>query len=128
MLESYTWPGNVRELENVAERALILSPDGVLRLDAALPELAAAEVLEPSTRSSAHLHEGSTTPVRTMTMPPRGFYTVDEMRELEKQNLVAVLEKAGGKIAGDGGAAELLGMKPSTLTYQIRSFGITRRS
>ncbi|MBX3197433.1 MAG: sigma 54-interacting transcriptional regulator [Labilithrix sp.] len=124
MLETYTWPGNVRELENVAERALILSPDGVLRLDAALPELAAAEALEPPPRASAR----ADAPLRAMTMPPRGFYTVDEMRELEKQNLVAALEKAAGKIAGDGGAAELLGMKPSTLTYQLRSFGIARKS
>ena len=66
--------------------------------------------------------------MRAVTMPPRGFYTVEEMRELEKQNLVAALEKAGGKIAGDGGAADLLGMKPSTLTYQLRSFGIGRKS
>ncbi len=124
MLESYSWPGNVRELENVAERALILSPDGYLRLDAALPELAAAEALEPAPRSTARLDEAVS--VRAMTMPPRGFYTVEEMRELEKQNLIAALEKAGGKIAGEGGAAELLGMKPSTLTYQLRSFGITR--
>ena len=128
MLESYTWPGNVRELENVAERALILSPDGVLRLDAALPELAGAEALEPMRRSADVREDLRPPPVRSMTMPPRGFYTVDEMRELEKQNLVAALEKAAGKIAGDGGAADLLGMKPSTLTYQLRSFGIARKS
>ncbi len=125
MLESYTWPGNVRELENVAERALILSPDGVLRLDAALPELAGAEALEPMHASSV---SAGTASLRAVSMPPRGFYTVEEMRELEKQNLVAALEKAGGKVAGDGGAADLLGMKPSTLTYQLRSFGIGRKS
>jgi len=128
MLESYTWPGNVRELENVAERALILSPDGVLRLDAALPELAGAEALEPLRPAPGRAATAEAPSVRVMTMPPRGFYTVDEMRELEKQNLVAALDKAGGKIAGEGGAADLLGMKPSTLTYQLRSFGITRKA
>jgi transcriptional regulator with GAF, ATPase, and Fis domain len=123
LLESYPWPGNVRELENVAERAVILSPDGVLRLDVALPELAAADVLEPAPRSSVQSDPLAVAEAR----PKRGFYTAEEMRELERRNLVAALETAGGKIAGEGGAADLLGMKPSTLTYQLRTYNITRR-
>ena len=123
LLERYPWPGNVRELENVAERAVILSVDGVLRLDAALPEIAATDALEPPPRSSVALDSGRSKP----QAPARGFFTAEEMRELDRQNLEAALEKAGGRIAGEGGAADLLGMKPSTLTYQLRSYGITRR-
>ncbi|HVH47090.1 MAG TPA: helix-turn-helix domain-containing protein, partial [Labilithrix sp.] len=49
------------------------------------------------------------------------------VRELERQNLSAVLEKTNGRVAGAGGAAELLGIKPSTLAYQLKTFGIARR-
>jgi len=49
-----------------------------------------------------------------------------EFRALEKANLVAALEQAGGKVWGDGGAADLLGIKPSTLTYRMKNFGIDK--
>jgi transcriptional regulator with GAF, ATPase, and Fis domain len=121
LLESYPWPGNVRELENVAERAVILSTDGVLRLDAALPELA-AEALEPAPCSSVAREGG---PER-ISMPPRGFFTAEEMRHLERENLLRALERAGGRVAGPGGAADVLGMKPSTLAYQLKGYDIQR--
>jgi hypothetical protein len=38
-----------------------------------------------------------------------------------------VLDRAGGRVSGQGGAAELLGIKPTTLAYQLKSHGITRR-
>ncbi|MBX3188937.1 MAG: sigma 54-interacting transcriptional regulator [Labilithrix sp.] len=121
-LERYAWPGNVRELENVAERAVILSLDGVLRLDDALPELAALEALEapPASRELRDAPDAEA--------PTRGYFTADEMRAHERLNLVRALERAGGKIAGESGAAALLGVKPSTLAYQLKSFGIIKRS
>jgi transcriptional regulator with GAF, ATPase, and Fis domain len=60
--------------------------------------------------------------------PEFRFYTANELRELERRNIIAALERTNWKVAGDGGAAALLGVKPSTLTYQIRSFGIERES
>ena len=48
------------------------------------------------------------------------------MREREKANLLAALRKANWRISGDGGAAELLGLKPSTLTYRMGVFGIEK--
>jgi transcriptional regulator with GAF, ATPase, and Fis domain len=58
--------------------------------------------------------------------PPlgRSYLTADEMKEFEKKNLIAALDAAGWKISGEGGAAELLGIKPSTLAYQMRAMGI----
>ncbi len=126
-LESYPWPGNVRELENVAERAVILSTDGVLRLDAALPELSARDALSPPPRSPVAL-DGGLEDRSTSLFPSRGFYTAEELRELERKNLVAVLERANGRVSGEGGAADLLGIKPTTLSYQLKAFGITRRT
>ncbi len=63
---------------------------------------------------------------RVAARPARGFYTADELRGVERENLLAVLEHSAGKVAGPGGAADLLGVKPSTLSYQLKSFGITR--
>jgi transcriptional regulator with GAF, ATPase, and Fis domain len=51
---------------------------------------------------------------------------IAHFRELEKKNIVAALEKCAWKIAGDQGAARLLGMKPSTLAYQMKTLGIER--
>jgi transcriptional regulator with GAF, ATPase, and Fis domain len=128
-LEAYPWPGNVRELENVIERAVILSGDGVLRLDMALPELPEQTEEDSSdvfamglASASAPLRRGAIDTV----LPERGFLTVDELRELQRRNLVAALEQTDWRIAGKGGAADLLGMKASTLSYQLRSLGIER--
>ncbi len=102
LLEAYRWPGNVRELAHVIERAVILSPTPPLRLDLALPS-GASESPPPS---------------------PSTIRTDAELRAHERANLVAALERAEYKVAGRGGAAELLGVSPSTLRDRIRSFGI----
>jgi transcriptional regulator with GAF, ATPase, and Fis domain len=49
-----------------------------------------------------------------------------ELRALERDNIVAALERTGWRIAGPGGAAELLGMRPSTLRDRMKAFGISR--
>ena len=52
--------------------------------------------------------------------------TERQMRELQKQNVIAALKQTDGKVSGAGGAAEILGIKPTTLNDRIRSFGIRR--
>jgi transcriptional regulator with GAF, ATPase, and Fis domain len=54
------------------------------------------------------------------------YLTEPEMRRRERENLFAVLQKAGWKIKGADGAAELLGVKPSTLISRIAKMGLTR--
>jgi formate hydrogenlyase transcriptional activator len=104
-LTSYDWPGNVRELQNVIERAVIVSHDGRPNLDRALPVV----VSMPDQISQRVL-------------------TVRELEDLEKKNILAALKSCNWKIAGDNGAAKLLGMKPSTLNSRISSLGIKRAS
>ena len=58
--------------------------------------------------------------------PERNFYTEKELRMQQRENMRRALEFAGWRISGKGGAAELLGLKPSTLTDRMRSFGLSK--
>jgi transcriptional regulator with GAF, ATPase, and Fis domain len=50
--------------------------------------------------------------------------TDGEVRQLERENIQAALRQCGGRIRGSGGAAELLGLKPTTLASRIKTLGI----
>ena len=109
-LRAYEWPGNVRELQNVIERAVILGRGGELRVDQVL-----------GTRGERR---------KTSSAPPTPRIEVIsdvEWRRRERENLVAALTRTAGRIYGAGGAAELLGVKPSTLQSRLRSLGIRAR-
>lgn len=112
-LRSYDWPGNVRELKNVIERAVILSRGDVLRLDLSLHEAGAAQA------------QALPVPQPVASDPP-AFVTDAEMRELQRRNLIAALQAANWRISGKNGAAELLGIKPTTLADRMRSLGVER--
>ena len=116
-LGRHDWPGNIRELKNVIERAVILSGGRQLRLDLAMPEDEQGVPLARSTQSAA-LSADRTTEAT--------FLTDAELREQERANMIAVLDDAGWRISGPGGAAELLGVKPSTLAYRMKSFAIEK--
>ena len=108
-IERYEWPGNVRELKNVIERAVILAKGNTLRLDLSLP--------------GGRNGGGAPGP---QTPQPDRVLTEKQMRELQKQNLLAALKMADWRVSGKQGAAEILGIKPTTLTDRIKSFGIRR--
>jgi formate hydrogenlyase transcriptional activator len=95
---SYSWPGNVRELQNLVERAVIRSNNGVL----ANP-LVVSETL-------------SNPPV-----PPPSTFS-DSQRAL----ILQALQETGWVIGGSGGAAARLGLKRTTLIAKIKKFGISR--
>ena len=111
MLLGYNWPGNVRELKNVIERAVILSPGKALRRD-----------LSMSTPGADM--QGDSAPSDNTNK----LLTEAEMREFQKNNLIAALEQADWKVSGPGGAADLLGVKPTTLADRIRTFGVKKRA
>lgn len=109
-LRAYTWPGNVRELQNVVERAVITSLDGALNLNRALPESA------PDL--SAQFTATGMDQVRT----------ADEIQEIERNNIVLALETSGWRVAGENGAASLLGIHASTLSSRMKSLQIRKPS
>ena len=110
-LMGHHWPGNIRELKNVIERAVILSTGNRARLDLAMPDDPVAAL--PSPMPS---HDPETT----------DFVTDNEIRALEKANMIAALRHADWQVWGPDGAAELLGIKPSTLTYRMKAHGIRK--
>ena len=111
-LQGYDWPGNVRELQNRIERALILAENGVMYLDLptgqALPEIAVPP--PAATARSANVE----------------ILSDIEFRQRERDNVLAALNKTNWKIHGSGGAAELLGLKPTTLIARIKKFGFAK--
>ena len=110
-LQSYDWPGNVRELRNVIERAVIFARGGALEFDVA-----------PTDSSADQTSLGQ----RDVDQAEPEYLTEAEMRRRERENIFAVLTKASWKIKGVDGAAELLGMKPTTLSSRIEKMGLKR--
>jgi transcriptional regulator with GAF, ATPase, and Fis domain len=109
-LREYEWPGNVRELQNVVERALILAQTGPLSFD--LPGA------RPGGEWSA--------PGAGAAAAAGPVLSDSEFRERERVNVLAALEKARWKIHGPGGAAELLGIKPTTLISRAKKLGLAK--
>ena len=106
-LTRYDWPGNVRELRNVLERAMILARGATLVV--ALPQTS----LPPATLEQPE-------------PPPSPTSAVRDLRELERAHIVSVLEQTGWRIRGAHAAAEVLGLKPTTLEARMAKLGIRR--
>jgi transcriptional regulator with GAF, ATPase, and Fis domain len=107
-LEAYAWPGNVRELQHVIERAVLLSRGGVLRLDGALAEPEEAARAKSNTSAPA----------------PRTVIPEIEWRRRERENVRTALQLAKGRIYGPDGAADILGVKPTTLISRLNALGL----
>jgi formate hydrogenlyase transcriptional activator len=103
--QGYAWPGNIRELQNLVERAVILSRDGVL------PNPLHKEQTELRTPS---LH-------RTRT-----FHSSMTLEDSERALILETLEQAGWIVGGPRGAAGRLGLKRTTLLAKMRRLGIYR--
>ncbi|HEY0792463.1 MAG TPA: sigma-54 dependent transcriptional regulator [Chthoniobacterales bacterium] len=109
-LQNHDWPGNIRELRNVIERSLIVARGGALEFD--LPATVSAPAPPAFDAGEA--------------VPP-AFLTEPEIQRRERENLCAILQKTGWKIKGADGAAELLGVKPTTLISRIKKLGLKRQ-
>ncbi len=97
-LTSYQWPGNIRELQNLIERAVILSDDGVL----------------PNPLPAAGTLDINTSPAATT------------LKDSERILILRALESVSWVIGGPKGAAEKLGLKRTTLIHKMQKLGISR--
>jgi transcriptional regulator with GAF, ATPase, and Fis domain len=99
-LNSYQWPGNIRELQNLIERAVILSNDGVLPNP--LPAIGAQPAIVSTVATT--------------------------LRESERSLILQTLEEVRWVIGGPKGAAAKLGLKRTTLIHKMQKLGISRPS
>jgi transcriptional regulator with GAF, ATPase, and Fis domain len=111
-LQNYDWPGNVRELRNVIERAVIMARGGALEFD--LPVSNQAAPPAPTIPRAAG----------NATQPK--FLTEVEVQRFERDNLAQALEAANWKLSGRDSAAELLGLKPTTLLSRMTKWGLKK--
>jgi PAS domain S-box-containing protein len=100
-LMAYDWPGNIRELENIIERALILSKDGVLEY-------------------------GEWLPVHTATATGTAKSGATKLEDVEKEHITAVLKQTNWRVSGEKGAAKILGLNATTLEARMKKLGIVR--
>ena len=98
-LVEYRWPGNVRELRNILERAMILMTGNQLKVEPQLLES----------------FKGSEKDIAPSTL-----------EEVEKEKILETLEKTGWRVNGKYGAAQKLGLNPSTLRSRMKKLGIER--
>jgi formate hydrogenlyase transcriptional activator len=96
-LQAYSWPGNVRELRNVIERNLITHQGNVF--EAELPEM----------------------PASTLSLVPT------KIEDVERSHIRRILESTGWRIRGIGGAADVLGLRPTTLEARMKKLDIVRK-
>jgi transcriptional regulator with GAF, ATPase, and Fis domain len=106
-LKAHDWPGNVRELENVVERAVITAREGTVSFDVPGP----TEAQHSSDKGpEAHVQ----------------VHTDEDLRKVERLNILSALTRTRWKVYGRGGAAELLGIKPGTLAARMKKLGLRR--
>jgi formate hydrogenlyase transcriptional activator len=97
VLQAHRWPGNVRELENTVERAVILSRNGVLSIDAAMLPAAQSETVAQ-----------------------------DPAETEEREAIESALSASRGKISGENGAAKKVGIPASTMEFRIKKLRIDK--
>jgi transcriptional regulator with GAF, ATPase, and Fis domain len=95
----YRWPGNIRELKNVFERAVLLSEDNQMELNL---------------------------PAEVKGREDNPFADSPSLEEVQRRYIREVFKRTGGRIAGQGGAAEILGMKRTSLYARMRTLGMSR--
>ena len=111
-LAAYDWPGNVRELQNVIERAVILARGSHLEFALATVQSAAhPAVAPPPERADAGT-----------------ALTLTELKQRERRLIEQTLRETGGKIYGPDGAAQRLGLKPTTLASKLQRLGLAAHS
>jgi len=98
---AYNWPGNIRELQHLIERHVLMTKRSIID---------SFEMPEPF-------------PIARFVLNPD--LEIKSFDEMDKEHIISALRKSNGKIAGQGGAGELLKLRPTTLRSKMKRLGIT---
>jgi transcriptional regulator with GAF, ATPase, and Fis domain len=122
VLKARSWSGNVRELRNAVERAAIIARGGAIGEAELAADTGAGCRLCPAGFESCSV------------LPAAGHIGTDAVRvghdslvAVQREHIARTLEWTGGKIYGPGGAAERLGLRPSTLQSRMKKLGLDRK-
>ena len=119
-LQNYHYPGNIRELENIIERAGILT-------HCFLYNLSVQQILDAMLLSDQRKLLDSADKAASAESSSRPIMTYAEMKDLERENVIAALRATSYRVHGANGAAQLLGVKPTTLASRIKTLRIPLR-
>ena len=111
VLQDYEWPGNVRELQNLLERAVITAQSGNLEFDL---------------KEGGSEREKAVSAEKIFAESSEQILNYDELKRRERENLRYALESTYWKISGPAGAANFLGIKPTTLASKIKALELRR--
>lgn len=123
-LQAYDWPGNVRELQNVVERAVIMSHSGSMEF-----YIQDNSHATPPQEMNVHAYSSAQSPAQPPAAPPRpqDIITEAEWSAMQRENIIQALEATNWRVQGNGGAAELLGIKPTTLRSRMQKLKIEKQ-
>jgi transcriptional regulator with PAS, ATPase and Fis domain len=102
LMLNYTWPGNIRELQHLIERSVLMTKGNIIE-DISIPDIFRTSITDSHKENQ-----------------PKSIH------ENEKEYILSVLKKSNGKIWGNGGAAELLQIPPTTLASKMKKLGIKK--
>ncbi|MBU2870583.1 sigma 54-interacting transcriptional regulator [Colwellia sp. E2M01] len=131
-LTQYHWPGNIRELENIIERQIILATSNKVSFTFLAKESLSNKSLANKTFTDdlfseapiQHQPMDSIDHLSASVSPP--LISAKAQKLLEKNNVENVLRRCNGKIYGKDGAAQLLGLKPTTLASRLKKYGLNK--
>ena len=119
-LLDYHWPGNIRELENFMERQVILSINNKANFSEIDERVHNNQPDVTVSQTSAQFTESE-------VLTERKVITEKQAKGIERQNIISALKASRGKVFGKLGAAEIIGIKPTTLSSRIKKYKIDIR-
>jgi formate hydrogenlyase transcriptional activator len=123
---TYDWPGNVRELQNLVERAVIRSDNGVLPNPLLTSQACKGSVLRIGADLPPIEESGGRIERATITEPVSTDSSTDSLVGIQRQHILRVLERTGWVISGPNGAGAILNVHPNTLRSLMNRLGIRR--
>ncbi len=126
-LQAYNWPGNIRELQNIIERAIIICQNNKLNFD--LPNSEPTNLKSVNSGSDRVTAKPTSSqsidkPLINEGLTEQQAYSEETRLKRDRENIKRALAACNGRISGNNGAAQLLGIKPTTLTSRIKKLGI----